>query len=220
MVEATGLASPAYGPKGAGRAAATGFGLGLVCCGGLWICATDGWGMGNFGFYALALALFHALEHQLVAAYRPDTLSFDSFCINHSMAYSIAAALSWAEFLVEKVLLGYWCGWGVLPTIGALLVVAGHAVRFTAMVTAGQNFSHIIETGRKRQAHQLVEHGVYRYLRHPAYFGWFWWSIGTQLLLCNPLCTGRGRPGVFKWSGSFPQYIRPLWRFSTAAQAA
>ena len=25
-------------------------------------------------------------------------------------------------------------------------------------------------------------------LRHPAYFGFFWWSVGTQLLLCNPLC--------------------------------
>lgn len=23
--------------------------------------------------------------------------------------------------------------------------------------------------------------------RHPSYMGWFWWSIGTQLLLCNPV---------------------------------
>ena len=29
----------------------------------------------------------------------------------------------------------------------------------------------------------------YRYLRHPSYFGWFYWSVGTQLVLCNPLCT-------------------------------
>ena len=26
-----------------------------------------------------------------------------------------------------------------------------------------------------------------RYLRHPAYFGWFYWSIATQLVLCNPM---------------------------------
>jgi protein-S-isoprenylcysteine O-methyltransferase len=26
-------------------------------------------------------------------------------------------------------------------------------------------------------------------LRHPAYFGWFYWSVGTQLLLCNPVCS-------------------------------
>ena len=25
-------------------------------------------------------------------------------------------------------------------------------------------------------------------MRHPSYFGWFYWSIGTQLLLCNPIC--------------------------------
>ena len=36
--------------------------------------------------------------------------------------------------------------------------------------------------------HRLVTHGVYAWLRHPAYFGWFWWSVGTQLLLCNPVC--------------------------------
>lgn len=30
---------------------------------------------------------------------------------------------------------------------------------------------------------------VSRYLRHPSYFGWFYWSVGTQLVLCNPLCT-------------------------------
>ncbi len=41
----------------------------------------------------------------------------------------------------------------------------------------------------KRDSHVLVTHGIYQYLRHPSYFGWFYWSIGTQLLLCNPLCT-------------------------------
>jgi hypothetical protein len=29
---------------------------------------------------------------------------------------------------------------------------------------------------------------VLRYLRHPSYFGWFWWVVGTQALLTNPLC--------------------------------
>lgn len=25
-------------------------------------------------------------------------------------------------------------------------------------------------------------------LRHPSYFGWFYWSLGTQIFLCNPIC--------------------------------
>ena len=41
---------------------------------------------------------------------------------------------------------------------------------------------------RKDSDHKLITSGVYRYLRHPAYFGWFYWSIGTQLFLWNPLC--------------------------------
>lgn len=24
--------------------------------------------------------------------------------------------------------------------------------------------------------------------RHPSYVGWFWWSVGTQLILLNPFC--------------------------------
>lgn len=27
----------------------------------------------------------------------------------------------------------------------------------------------------------------YKYLRHPSYVGFFYWSIGTQMLLCNTL---------------------------------
>ena len=39
-----------------------------------------------------------------------------------------------------------------------------------------------------RAGHELVTTGIYRYLRHPSYTGWFWWSVGTQLVLGNPLC--------------------------------
>ncbi len=27
-----------------------------------------------------------------------------------------------------------------------------------------------------------------RYFRHPSYLGFFYWSIGTQVMLCNPIC--------------------------------
>lgn len=32
-----------------------------------------------------------------------------------------------------------------------------------------------------------MTHGIYSFSRHPGYFGWFWWSVSTQILLCNPL---------------------------------
>ena len=60
------------------------------------------------------------------------------------------------------------------------------ALRVAAQRTAGAHFAHQIMTERTR-SHKLVTHGVYATFRHPAYCGWFWWSIGTQLLLANPL---------------------------------
>lgn len=61
-------------------------------------------------------------------------------------------------------------------------------VRSLAMFQCGENFSHQIAV-KKTKDHQLVTAGIYQYLRHPSYFGWFYWSIGTQIILCNPICT-------------------------------
>ena len=81
--------------------------------------------------------------------------------------------------------------------------------RALGMATASTNFSHRIEE-MKRQEHILVTRrprrartpgkqtlgrsccshvraspwtdGIYAWLRHPAYFGFFWFSVGTQVL--------------------------------------
>lgn len=55
------------------------------------------------------------------------------------------------------------------------------------MHTASFNFSHQVAT-HKRPRHQLVTEGIYGWCRHPSYFGFFSWAIGTQLILLNPLC--------------------------------
>ncbi|CAN0535280.1 unnamed protein product, partial [Ectocarpus sp. 8 AP-2014] len=63
---------------------------------------------------------------------------------------------------------------------GVALALIGHWFRVGAMWTAGSNFNHEIMQ-RREESHQLVTSGVYRFLRHPSYFGWFWWSLGTQV---------------------------------------
>jgi protein-S-isoprenylcysteine O-methyltransferase len=67
------------------------------------------------------------------------------------------------------------------------MVIAFQALRTIAMYTAASNFTHQIAE-HKTESHELVTTGVYAYLRHPSYCGWFWWAIGTQLLLANPIC--------------------------------
>lgn len=55
------------------------------------------------------------------------------------------------------------------------------------MLHAGSNFNHLVQK-EKKVGHVLVTGGVYRYLRHPSYFGFFWWGLGTQVVLGNAVC--------------------------------
>ncbi|CAI5949508.1 unnamed protein product, partial [Closterium sp. NIES-65] len=48
----------------------------------------------------------------------------------------------------------------------------GEAVRKAAMVTAGRSFTHDIQTEKWRED-RLVTHGLYRWVWHPGYTGWF-----------------------------------------------
>jgi len=58
------------------------------------------------------------------------------------------------------------------------------------MFTAAKNFNHRIQI-YKEDNHRLVTHGVFAISRHPSYFGWFLWSVGTQVFLINPIsCIG------------------------------
>ena len=145
--------------------------------------------------YAVALGLFHFLEFAVTAAFNPRTATFDSFLLNHSRAYHIAVVSGMAEFWFEAWYLAPWLksgsgyiAWGLF--VLALLVVAvGQAFRSGAQWTARHNFTHQIrEMHDEAPEHVLVTGGLFKYLRHPSYFGFFWFSVGLQLLLANPLC--------------------------------
>jgi len=53
------------------------------------------------------------------------------------------------------------------------------------MIQASNNFSHSVAF-RKLETHRLVTDGVYAWFRHPSYAGFFYWALGTQLVLQNP----------------------------------
>ena len=157
--------------------------LGLLC-----FSYSHGWSaIMQWCLYVLGLTTFHVLEFLMTALYNPRTCTADSFLINHSKAYTIAAIASWVEFWVEMWL---WPGikgatWTIL--FGTSVVFVGQFCRTLAMYTAGKSFHHIVQVN-KDSRHRLITTGIYSLLRHPSYFGWFWWSIGTQVLLGNPFC--------------------------------
>jgi protein-S-isoprenylcysteine O-methyltransferase len=62
--------------------------------------------------------------------------------------------------------------------LGVLMVLIGHLFRVWSMFHAGKSFNHLVQT-RKAQDHELVTSGPYSWSRHPSYFGWTTWAVGT-----------------------------------------
>ncbi|KAI1822302.1 putative isoprenylcysteine carboxyl methyltransferase [Xylaria intraflava] len=155
-------------------------------------------------FFIGALSTFHFLEFWTTAKYNTSVANIDSFLLTANWpAYAIAhmAALfectltallfpnrAWAPFYSGHVLLFF----------GFILVFVGQTARSLAMAQAGKSFNHTIQR-KKKDDHELVTTGVYSFVRHPAYFGFFYWGVGTQLVMGNPIC--------------FTAYAIVLWQF-------
>ncbi|KAL1925575.1 uncharacterized protein VTP21DRAFT_458 [Calcarisporiella thermophila] len=138
--------------------------------------------------FIAAISVFHVLEYFATALYNPSKLSLDSFLINHSIAYTAAHTAGIVEFLVELYLFPQWKrGFSIISWTGFFILLIGQVARTLAMLHAKSNFSHQI-VDFKTPHHQLVTTGIFKYLRHPSYFGFYYWALGTQIMLRNPLC--------------------------------
>ncbi|MCR9163137.1 MAG: isoprenylcysteine carboxylmethyltransferase family protein [Nannocystaceae bacterium] len=167
-------------PRGAGWVLVA---LGLVLVGGVALALRSA---GALGFFIAGIAAFHLLEFVSVALWRREQLSMASFAFS-GRAYFVAIGLGLAEYGVRSSLVGPFEGVAnVLQYVGIGLMLVGGVTRIWAMRTAGRFFNHFVQS-ELGEEHQLVEGGPYRWLRHPSYFGFYWFSIGTQLLLANPL---------------------------------
>lgn len=150
----------------------------------------------SFKLFTVVFVFFHASEFILACVYMRSQLSLRSTLF--SKPYFVALSIALAEYFAELQFLGRMKEQTWLTAIGLAIVVVGEVCRKTAMVTAAGNFTHDIRR-QKVKEHVLVTHGIYRYIRHPGYLGWYVWAVGTQVLLANPFCV------VF--------YITTIWSF-------
>jgi len=154
--------------------------------------------------FLATLSLFHFLEFWTTARYNTRSAQISSFLLSQNgSAYNIAHTAAMLECLLMNLIfpIRSWAPRSIsaVPIIaGLVMILVGQGVRSIAMVQAGTNFNHIVQH-RKANEHQLVTTGAYYYLRHPSYFGFFWWGLGTQLVLGNAVC--------------FLGYAVVLWRF-------
>lgn len=136
--------------------------------------------------FVAVLVAFHTSEFALAVIYMRHQLSYKSLLI--SWPYTAAMAAGVTEYLLEERFIPQLKQHHAVSYMGLALVILGEGIRKMAMVTAASNFTHEIQHVRRAQ-HTLVTTGIYRFVRHPGYLGWFIWSVATQLLLINPVCT-------------------------------
>lgn len=130
---------------------------------------------------------FHSSEYLLAIAFHGRrNVTRESLLI--TKGYLLDITISLVEYLIEARFFPRVKDHRWISYAGLAMVVAGEIVRKIAIVTAGAAFTHAIRTDRDER-HKLVTHGVYSFMRHPGYLGFLVWSIGTQIMLCNPVST-------------------------------
>lgn len=167
-------------------------------------------------FFIAALSLFHFLEFYITATYNTPAADVKAFLLSsNGWAYNVAHGTAMVECLVSQYFLPNRWTLNVLsvtlpvPILGSVslslllvlglgLTTLGQVIRSLAMAQAASNFNHHVQSQHKA-GHVLVRHGLYAVLRHPSYFGFFWWGLGTQLVLGNVAC--------------FVGYALVLWKF-------
>jgi protein-S-isoprenylcysteine O-methyltransferase len=181
-------------------------------------------------FFIAVLAVFHYLEFDSTARYNPSDAATTSFLLlSNGIAYSVAHATAMSECLLRYCLRsGYkpeWLAWprswswsepGLMPDVdsrvpvgvGIFLIVMGQLCRREAMRKAKTSFNHLVQF-YKKEDHVLVTDGIYAISRHPAYFGFYWWAMGTQLVLGNHFCTVAYAVVLWKF---FSHRIMRRWR--------
>ena len=91
------------------------------------------------------MSLFHYLEYLVTALTNPLNLNTDSFLLNHSVAYHVAAAAGLTEYFLEMWLYPEMKQSLVFSVLGALGCGLGDTLRKMAMFHAGSNFNHIVQ---------------------------------------------------------------------------
>lgn len=142
-------------------------------------------------FFLSALSLFHFLEYYLTARYNTPIANISAFLLSRNgRAYNTAHGTAFLECFVISYFFPLWqsrISRSYTIALGLTMMIMGQSTRSAAMAKAGTNFNHTVQT-KRNEGHVLVATGIYAWLRHPSYFGFFWWGIGTQIVIGNCLC--------------------------------
>ncbi|KAF2497715.1 prenyl cysteine carboxyl methyltransferas-like protein Ste14 [Lophium mytilinum] len=138
-------------------------------------------------FFVAALCVFHFLEFWTTAEYNTPTATIAAFLFTNGKRYRQAHTVALIETTITSLFFPDWQSRVNPPAVialGLVMMLVGQSVRSVAMAQAGTNFNHQVQS-KRNEGHELVTTGLYKHFRHPSYFGFFWWGLGTQVVLGN-----------------------------------
>lgn len=153
----------------------------------------------KINLYFLVLIVFHFFEFMVTAIWNHSRVTVNSFLLNNGIEYWLAHLFSLTEHIILQT---YYPSSQskLLDTISLTMILISQSIRTISMITAAQSFNHKVSTSKTPDKdHTLVTKGIYNYIRHPSYFGFFYWSIGLQIYFRN-------------WF-SFVIFFAVLWNF-------
>jgi protein-S-isoprenylcysteine O-methyltransferase Ste14 len=132
-------------------------------------------------FIALLVLVFLAQASALVGLFRRRVATDRGSALAIVLAWQVVLALSlleawrWPNLLPEP-------RW--LAALGGAAFASGCWLRIVAVRTLDKHFSPLVEL---QPEHELVTHGPYACVRHPAYLGSLMWAIVPPLVLGSGL---------------------------------
>lgn len=151
--------------------------------GAIWILLIIGNGLGilywnRLTVWILVITLFHINEFASSALFQHDS-RYQRFLVwgnkGSSYYWGIQLITLWEHLHYHRSF--HW-----LDIVGLVISIAGIILRFSSMKTLGPSFSHYINTCL---APGLIINGIYKYLRHPSYLGFYLYVLGVQMFLKN-----------------------------------
>ncbi|KAK6458317.1 Isoprenylcysteine carboxyl methyltransferase family-domain-containing protein [Scheffersomyces xylosifermentans] len=156
--------------------------LGVVLSVNSFVLVANNENSGRLNWYFIFLAIFHLLEFVNTVLFNNSQVDDDSFILEDKEMH-VVTVMAIAEYIIRVHYFGI-TAWPAASNVGLIVVLVGQFCRSGAMYTASESFNHYIQRNQQEH-HKLITHGIYSYLRHPSYFGFFWWFVGLQLFLNN-----------------------------------
>jgi protein-S-isoprenylcysteine O-methyltransferase Ste14 len=128
-----------------------------------------------YGFFEIIMGVRQRRKRVRSITNKGDKGSFWLLLILVAVGYTLS-------FCFAATRIGRIYHWNTFFALGAILIIFGLIIRITSIMTLKQQFTYTVT---KIKNHELIESGLYKSIRHPAYLGQMIIFIGTSISLSN-----------------------------------